>query len=153
MRTGEGEGLVSRLSLACVRLIPHLMSLCAQCMGNPRIVQLHWRTRAIFPMETIRGLPAQSMDPCFEQCNPWIVLIHALSPTYYVPKEHDLQKSNAYHLLWCTYYVIQASLVPRPFKNWGKTVWQMEWGARGSADGMQAQPIYYCCGAITAEIT
>ena len=25
---------------------------------------------------------AQSMDPCFEQRNPWIVQIHALSPTY-----------------------------------------------------------------------
>ena len=31
---------------------------------------------------TIRGLAAQSADPCFAQRDPWIVQIHALRLTY-----------------------------------------------------------------------
>ena len=31
--------------------------------------------------------------------------------------------------------------MPIPFKNWRKTVWKIEWGARGSAEGMQAHCI------------
>ena len=86
------SALVLGLGLS-VTLISHLSSLhssiyntmpCGSVHITHAILGLHncAGAHAIFPMGTIHGLPAQSMDSCFEQHIPWIVQIHALTPTY-----------------------------------------------------------------------